>query len=128
MPTGGRCPRPFRRGRFLLREGFPRYACERARNAPRPHPLRFAVAAWYAGNPTNERLEGTDACFAPVLAPVEAAAHSHHIGRANLVAMQVFCSRLRPRGSRFFPTSAPIRWRIGASNHRAEIPPVMLMA
>ena len=30
-------------------------------------------------------LEGSDACFAPVLAPAEAAAHPHHVARATFV-------------------------------------------
>ena len=63
--------------------------CARAWRAPRdPH-----------GRRVGDRLEGTDACFAPVLRIDEAAAHPHVAQRGTFVAATACCSRRRRRAS-----------------------------
>jgi len=50
--------------------------------------LRQRLASIFASRTRDEwcrALEGTDSCFAPVLAPCEAASHPHHVSRASFI-------------------------------------------
>lgn len=52
--------------------------------------LRARFAAIFAGRTRSQwcdALEGTDACFAPVLSPQEAPAHPHHVARAGFITV-----------------------------------------
>ena len=71
--------------------------------------LKARVAALIASQPRAhwcERLEGSDACFAPVLRPAEAALHPHHQARGTYTTDAQGAITVAP-APRFLPLTRP---------------------
>ncbi|MBL8519705.1 MAG: CoA transferase [Betaproteobacteria bacterium] len=81
--TFGALERPFY-GEMLARLGLAHVDPERQHDTAQWPALKARIAAIVKSKSQREwcaLLEGTDACFAPVLTPAEAVAHPHHVAR-----------------------------------------------
>ncbi|MBL8513536.1 MAG: CoA transferase, partial [Betaproteobacteria bacterium] len=85
--TFGALERPFYR-ELLARLGLIDVDAEQQHDTAQWPALKARIAMIVKSKPQREwcaLLEGTDACFAPVLTPAEAIAHPHHVARGAFV-------------------------------------------